>query len=343
MEKSLKVMQVIKKLLTIFSPLFLLIGSGILIINQYTNVSIKTPLKLLNIFSILLLIFAVINITYSVLTLILNKKQKMVNENNDNSQDLISKNAFINKAYNFLVKNENIISIVLNCVLIIVSIYSFSLLFSSKGNYYFNVFYRLMYVQWGIVLFSIFKILVSKEKKAFIINLIFTLIALLFTIIMSVFAFTMMYGKIGVYTNIVEYSIFLMIFSICSLFMLGFISTNGSFKKFNATTNFGLGFLGFLLSLILFNSKNIIQKLVSSYGYIEFDGLSIINIGNIAAHIAVSVIIVLCFVNIFINIKKFIKNKNILGLIDIALSIVSLVLAIIGLYELTKYFLYIQV
>ncbi len=339
MKKSLRVLQEIKKYLTIFTPILLLVGGFLYLVQELTNGLTHTALRLITSFGFGVLAFMAVNIIYLIIYMVASKKDGQAYE-----QKTICNNGFINKIYNFLLKYEKIIGLVLSGVCLVLSIILVSLFAGKGATQYWNVYYYLNLLQWGLVVYAMFSILVSKDRKSLIINSILTTLLLAITIWMTINSHTMMHGAIGAYTNMVEHNILVIVFSLLLFLPFGFISTHGSFADFKASTNLGLGFMGLFVGVFTYSMKGIVKKLLdthivpgqeaSVYPYLE--------IGHRVAYILLGVVLALCLANMFLNFKKFIKTRNWLGMIDLLCSVVGAIICVIGMFNFTQFLLYVN-
>lgn len=325
MKKAINILQILKKAIAMLAPIILMVGGFLYILSMYTNETNKEALKVITSFGFAIILFAGLNIAHLILKSISNKK------------DDIQFKGF----RNFCLKHQNIIGIILSFCILVLAVYLVAL-FGGKINLYFNVYFRLTLVLIPIMIYSIFTILISKNKKSLIINLIFSLIFAGLLVYLFVCANIMYFGKIGAYNNFLAYNIILIFAGIFMLLPLGFIVTHGDFEKFNMQTNFWLGLFSLLLSIILYFSNSIASKVINHYMY-TFDPLvfDYLDIALKIVYIIFGIVLALSFVNVTLNLKKSVKSKNIFSLTDVALVVPAVCLAIIGLYQFSRYIMYV--
>ena len=326
MKRAINILNIFKKLLAMLSPFILMIGGFLYILSMYTNETNKDALKVITSFGFAIILFAGLNIVYLILKSINNKKENQSTGKNFK---------------NFCLKHQNIIGIILSACTLALAIYLVSL-FGGKINLYFNVYFRLTLMLIPIMIYSIFTVIISKDKKSLVLNSIFSLIFSGLLVYLFVCANIMYFGKIGAFNNFLAYNIVLIVFGIFMLLPLGFIVTHGDFEKFNMQTNFWLGMFSLLLSIMLYFSNSIASKVINHYMY-TFDPLvfDYLDVALQVVYIIFGIVLALSFVNVTLNLKKSIKSKNIFSLADVALVVPAVCLATIGLYQFSRYIMYV--
>ena len=335
MDKSIKYLQFSKKVLGILSSLFLIVGAVLHIVLSYSGGNYKVTLSVINCFAVCVVLFMSVNIADLVI------KRKISLRGNNTYQEKTFKNSATTKIYNFTNKNSFLIGIILSSLNILLGFLAISRFFLKDIGQYWKVYFYLMPLFWGILIYSIFALICSKDKKSLIISIVFSSLTFLFNVVFTVLSCIMMFGRIGAFTNTTVYNVLLICYAILMFIPFGLISTNGDYNKCKFSTVFGIGFLTCLLGSIVLYSNKILSEIMIKYdltGTIE--NKHVMQLSTLILIILLGILFAINVFNFWFNLKKFIKNKEIIGLCDLTLGVIGVVLYLIGLYRYVVVLLY---
>lgn len=337
MEKTLRILRIIKNVMALLAPALLFFGAIYYIVLSYTN-SIKLPsLQVMTGFGAVVLAFMAVNLAYLICKIIYDHRVKAEFE-----QKNVCKSNFINKCYNFLRKYQSYIELALTVLSIIAAIMLLMLFDSRMIKYYWHVDYRISYVLWALWLYSLFTTLVSNDKKAFIMGCIFTVAQLGVLIFLYTSAYIMIFGAIGAYSGWLAYHILVMVYCLLSFMPYRLLAAHGKYEDILSTTSVGAGALNFLFGNVLYFATDITKKIFanSNTSIDASTAMPPLATAHAIVFIIFGISIALVIGNIALNLKRFIKTKDWLGLIDVALGIVGIVLCTVGIFTFTKFMLY---
>lgn len=331
MEKSLKILGIFKKIVALLTSICLFVGALLHIALSYSGGAYKVALSVIAGFCAGFVLYMCLNIATLIIEKLQEKQQNFSYENKE-----VCSNKFVNSLYNFTNKNKFVIGLCLSVVAIATSMILVCQFGSKAISQYWRVYFYLVLALWSFIIYSVFSLVQSKNKKSFIISAVFSSLLIVLNIVLTVLACIMMFGKIGQFNNTVVYDVLLSIFALLTVVPFGLITTNGDFDAYKFNTSFGLGTMAFILGTVLINGKPIIKRLFYMHnvnGSVE-DILALKTVTAIL-FVVLSAVIVLNTFNISYNLKKFIKQKEYFGLADILLGIVGTVLFIVGTYNYT--------
>ena len=337
MEKTLKGLKYSKNILAIIAPAFLLFGAIFYIVSSFINSNRLPALQIMTAFGVFVLLFMLINLAYLICKITYDFKQKTCYKYQD-----ICKNRLINKCYNFLCKYQNWIEIGLSVITIVASV-MLLLLFGSKNiKFYWKVDFRIVFVLGALLLYSVFTTLVSKDKKAFIMGCIFTIAQLGVWVYLLATSCIMMYGEIGAYTDWFAYHIVMIVFCILSFMPYRLIAAQGRYTDILSTTSVGLGAINFVFGTFMYFATNIAKKIINgtTQNIDVSAAMSVLSKVHAIVFIIFGISIALIIGNIVANLRRFIKTKDVLGIIDVAIGVVGIILCTIGIFTFTKFMLY---
>lgn len=200
--------------------------------------------------------------------------------------------------------------------------------------------YRFIY--WAMLtmfIFSIVETCNSKDKK--------TLIAMIITDIILAVSIGFVSREIYLIINDVFYAAtipinaWMSVWALFSILPMRVAMADGEIIKSKRSRNFCLGFFSLAGGIILHYVPSVAKTMNESYAGVAIQQ-RLHNIGRAMNGMwwIFSALLLVMVVNFSINIKAYIKNKNILGLLDLVANIIAIVLSILAIINLQGYMIW---